>query len=199
MDVQHPSFLLSHWQLEVPTTLMTEQILISNQRLSLHKYPPSPSSPILPISHNGNGIGSAEDSKETLHGTKKKQGIWDVANETQRAMHSRHLIMIGMSLKILHSPGMPVTVVGWTFFAQLLVVPLVREYSWVQESYVDRARFFTSLHAVLTFYHPVRIDSRSWECNSLLFCYRLIRLRYDDYSVKSFFFWLSSVLTIPNA
>ena len=80
---------------------MTEQNLISEQHLSLHTYPPS--SPVLPISHNDVQvvISSAEHATRklpTLHGTQQQEGIWDVANETQRAMLSRHLTMIGMSL-----------------------------------------------------------------------------------------------------
>ena len=84
--------------------LMTEQTLISEQPLGLHSYPPSSS--ILPISHSDIGISSAQDSTTecpSLHGTQQKKGLWNVANETQRGMQSRHLVMIGMSLKLSHS------------------------------------------------------------------------------------------------
>ena len=47
-----------------------------------------------------------QEKPPTLHGTQQQEGIWDVANETQRAMLSRHLTMIGMLLKL---PRIPVT------------------------------------------------------------------------------------------
>ena len=67
---------------------------ISEQTLGLHTY--LPSSSILPISHSDIGISTAEDStreRPSLHG---RRGLWDVTNETQRGMLSRHLTMIGM-------------------------------------------------------------------------------------------------------
>ena len=76
---------------------MTEQNLISEQPSGLHTYPPQASGSILPISQSDIGISSVEDSTKE-HPT--LQGLWDVANEPQRGMQSRHLIMIGMSLKI---------------------------------------------------------------------------------------------------
>ena len=85
---------------------MTEQDLISEQRLSLLTYPPS--SPVL-HSDIQVVISSSEHATRkppTLHGTQKQEGIWDVANETQRAMLGRHLTMIGMFLKL---PRIPVT------------------------------------------------------------------------------------------
>jgi hypothetical protein len=76
-----------------------------------HTYPPpEPSGSILPISQSDICISSAQDStierpSLALHGKQQKRGLWNVANETQRAMQSRHLIMIGMSLKLSHSTG----------------------------------------------------------------------------------------------
>ena len=71
---------------------MKDQDLITEEprTLDLHKYPPSSS--ILPISHSDIGISSVEDT----HREQQKKGLWDVANETQRGMKSRHLTMIGM-------------------------------------------------------------------------------------------------------
>ena len=76
--------------------LVTEQNLISEQPLGLHTYPPSS---FLPISHSDIGISSAEDStreRPTHHGTQQKKGLWNDADETHRALKSRHLTMIGM-------------------------------------------------------------------------------------------------------
>jgi amino acid permease len=45
------------------------------------------------------GINSAEEStreRPTLHGKQQKKGLWDVTNETQRTLKTRHLTMIGM-------------------------------------------------------------------------------------------------------
>ena len=150
-DIQHPSFLLSHWQLEVPTTLlMTEQNQVIEESSGLHTYPPSSS--ILPISRSDIGISSAGGSTKehpTLNGTQQR-GLWDVSNEIQRGMHSRHLIMIGMSSKIPHSLVLACKRYGLkTLFTQLLVVPWVPEYSWVLESCVDRVHF----HIVVWSWH----------------------------------------------
>ena len=92
--------------LEQPASEPDSENLISDSEQP-HTYPP-PSCSILPIrvSHSdvGPGVSSAQDSTRehpSLHGTQKKEGLWNVANETQRAMQSRHLIMIGMSFKII--------------------------------------------------------------------------------------------------
>ena len=189
-DVQHPSFLLPHWQLETTTTLlMTEQNPISEQRL--HTYPPS--SPILPISQNDTDISSVENSTReppTVHGSKSKKGTPNVANETQRAMHSRHLIMIGMSLNY----PMPVAMWAKTFFAQLLVAPLVQEYSWVQESYVDRAHFHIvawSLTCLLS--SPYRQAVLEVQFSHILLSAYSFTLWW--LLCKLLFLWLNSVLT----
>ena len=74
-----------------------QQNLISEQPLGLHTY--APSSSILPNSHSDIGISFAEGctiERPTLHGKQQKKGLWDVKNETHRAMKSRHLTMIGM-------------------------------------------------------------------------------------------------------
>ena len=65
---------------------MTEEDMI-NEEPRTHTYPPSSS--ILPISHSDIGISSAGDTDD-------KKDLFDSTNETQRAMKSRHLTMIGM-------------------------------------------------------------------------------------------------------
>ena len=88
-----------------------KDLIIEEPRTLDYIYPPS--SLILPISHN-------DISAEDTHG---KKGLWDSANETQRAMKSRHLTMIGMY------PSNSGTVLSSkSSFAQLLVVPSVQGY-----------------------------------------------------------------------
>ena len=77
---------------------MTEQdlpVIIEEPRnlpVDLHTYPPSSILPM--ISHSDIGISSVQEPEDT-HGKQQKKGLWDVANETQRGMKSRHLTMIG--------------------------------------------------------------------------------------------------------
>ena len=66
---------------------MTEEDMINEEPRTT--YPPSSS--ILPISHSDIGISSAGDPD-----TDDKKDLFDSTNETQRAIKSRHITMIGM-------------------------------------------------------------------------------------------------------
>ena len=68
--------------------------------------------------------------RSEVNGSRK---VW--GNRTHRGMKSRHLTMIGMY------PSYSDTVSSKPSFAQVLVVPSVPEYSWVQELCVDCAHF----------------------------------------------------------
>ena len=160
---------------------MTEQDLIIEEprdsAMDLHTYPPSSILPM--ISHSDIGISSVEVLEENMDGKQQKKGLWDVANETQRGMKSRHLTMIGMY------PGtVAVVQSSEPSFAQLLVAPSALEYSWVQEACVDRAHFHIVAWGWRLSHHQVRIDMRSCWRTSLLCSYRRIRFSHDDYSVN---------------
>ena len=106
---------------------MTEQDLIIEEprdsAMDLHTYPPSSILPM--ISHSDIGISPVQEPEDT-HGKQQKKGLWNVANETQRGMKSRHLTMIG---KYPEPSTVAVVQSSEPSFAQLLVAPSALEYS----------------------------------------------------------------------
>ena len=84
-----------------------------------------------------------------------------------------------------------------TFLPQLLVVPSVLEYSWVQESCVDQAHYFHICCMKLTF-----IASRPYRQAVLQVHFSLMLFSAYSFTLwrlfcKLIFLWLNSVLTTP--